>query len=119
MVEEAKQEIWAATEWRETAIGLLADLFFRLGRSLAQPVLDVSMTTLLGVQFGGIRRRSLHVEFGMLSQELLHHRRSMHPQPVPNQDHRPTDAAPGVLQEHDHSTGVCPLGAQVVRASTW
>jgi hypothetical protein len=71
VVEEAKQEIRAATESREASIGLLTDLLFRLGRGVAQPGLDVPMTTLLGIQLGGILRQPLDVEFGMQSQERM------------------------------------------------
>ncbi len=106
VVEEAKQEIWAAAESCEAPIGLLADLFFCLGRGVTHPVLDVPVATLLWIQLWRVLRQPLQVEFGMLGKELLHHRRPMRLQPVPDQDHRPTDSAPEMLQEHNHVLAV-------------
>ena len=51
MGEEAEQNVRAAAESREAAIGLLTDLFLGLGRGVAQPAFDFPMTTLLRVQF--------------------------------------------------------------------
>src|SRR5207253_2845859 len=102
MVEEAEQEVRAAAEPREATIGLVTDLLLGLGRGIAQPALDVSMAALFGIQIRGILRQPFDIELGMLGQELLYHGRPMRLQMVPDENHRPPDPAPKVLQEYDH-----------------
>ena len=66
MAKEAEQEVGAAAEPCEAAIGLHANLRLGLRRRTLHTILDVAMTALLGVQLWGVRRQPLHVDLGVL-----------------------------------------------------
>lgn len=106
MAKEAEQEVGAAAEPCEAAIGLLANLRLGLRRRTLHTILDVAMTALLGVQLRGVRWQPLHVDLGVLREEGFDHGGAVGLQPVPDEDLRPADLATEVLQVRDRVLAV-------------
>jgi putative transposase len=106
MVKEAEQQIGPTAKPCESPVRVLADLRLGLGRGIEHPLLDIPMTLFLRVQVRGVRRQPLHVDLGMLGQEHLDHLGSMGLQAVPDDDHRPSNPTPDVLQMRDRVLAV-------------
>ena len=73
MAKETEQEIGAPAKPCESAVRLLAYHRLSLGGGIAHPLLDVPMALLLRVQFRGVSRQPLQLDFLMLGQEGLDH----------------------------------------------
>ena len=106
MMEEAEDEIGSLANPRESAISLFPNLRLGLRRAPLHPILDIPVTVFLGVQVRGIPRQPLHDDLGMLGQERLDHLGTVGLQSIPDDDHRPTDLAPQMLQVRDRILAV-------------
>jgi hypothetical protein len=86
MPEESNDEIRTSAEAGNAAIDSGAKLADTGGLSIAQVLLDMAMTPLLGIQIWGIGRKPVHLDLRMRTQILFDHRRAMGIEPVPDQE---------------------------------
>lgn len=91
--EESEDEIRTSAEASKAAIDLGAEVADAGGHSMAQVLLDMAMTSLLGVQIGGIGRKPVHFDLRMCAKIRLDHRGAMRTEPVPNHDEGPRNIA--------------------------
>jgi hypothetical protein len=68
---------------------------------MAQMLLDMAVTALLGVQIGGIRGQPFHCYLWMGREIRLHDRRAMGRQAIPDEDERPGNMALEMAQGDD------------------
>jgi hypothetical protein len=75
--EESEDEIRTSAEASKAAIDLGAEVADAGRHSIAQVLLDIAMTSLFGIQIGGVGRKPVHFDLRMCAKILLDHRREL------------------------------------------
>ena len=86
-VEETEQQIRTASQSGKAAVEHGADLFFVSWASIAQMLLDVSMTIFFGIELGCVRWQELLVDLRMPGQIGLSQPTRVSPGSIPDQNH--------------------------------
>jgi hypothetical protein len=102
MPKKPEDKIGTLAESRKAAIHLSTKFVNADRGGIAEMLFDIAVTTLLGVQVRGVRRKPFHVELGMRGEILLHDDRAMRGGAVPDQDHGSGKMALEMLQGHYH-----------------
>ena len=116
--EESEDEIRAPAEASNAAIDLGAEVADAGGHSTAQVLLDMAMTSLVGIQIWGIGRKPVHFDLRMCAKILFDHRSAMRTEPVPNHDKGPRNIALEVAEGgHNILPADCVLKVALVDAA--